>query len=196
MNDIATLLAAAAQRYPGIPRFLYGHSLGGNLVLNYPLRRRPALTGVIATAPVLKLAFEPPAIQVTLGRWMDKIWPAFLQSNGLELAALSHDPEVIRKYQNDPLVHDRISARLFVGFFEAGHWALENAPRFGLPLLLMHGSADRITSPEASSEFASRVGDRCTLKIWEGFYHEIHNEPEQSAVFDVLIAWLNEQIVN
>jgi len=194
MDDIATFLAEIEKRYPDIPCFLYGHSLGGNLVLNYALRRRPELTGVVATAPSLKLAFEPPAIQVALGRGMDKIWPAFVQSNGLETQALSRDPEVVRKYQSDPLVHNRISARLFVGFFEAGQWALDHASQFHLPLLLMQGSADRITSHEASCEFAASVGDAATLKIWEDFYHEIHNEPEQAQVFDTLITWLDEHV--
>ncbi len=196
MDDIANFLAEVEKRNPGIPCFLYGHSLGGNLVLNYALRGNPKLTGVVATAPSLKLAFEPPAIQVALGRGMDKIWPAFVQPNGLDLQALSRDPEVARKYRSDPLVHDRISARLFVGFFEAGQWALDHASQFRLPLLLMHGGADRITSHEASREFAARAGDEATLKIWEGLYHEIHNEPEQAQVFDTLIAWLDGQVAS
>ena len=66
MDDIASFSQQADQRYAGLPRFLYGHSLGGNLVLNYALRRKPDLRGVIATGPWLKLAFDPPPSQVTL----------------------------------------------------------------------------------------------------------------------------------
>ena len=66
MDDIASFSQQTDQRYAGLPRFLYGHSLGGNLVLNYALRRKPDLHGVIATGPWLKLAFDPPASQVTL----------------------------------------------------------------------------------------------------------------------------------
>jgi len=193
LDDIDAFLAEMDEYYPNLPRFLYGHSMGGNLVLNYALRRNPDLKGVISTSPWIKLAFEPPAVQVFLGKMMDKIFPAFIQGSGLETTDLSRDPEVVRAYEEDPLVHDKISARLFVGMYESGLWALEHASEFPLPLYLVHGSADKITSAEASREFAEKAGDKVTLKIWEGFYHETHNEPEQEAVFKSLIEWLDKQ---
>ena len=190
LDDMDTFLTEVDKDYPDLLRILYGHSMGGNLALNYALRRKPKLKGVIATGPWVKLAFEPPAVQVFLGRTMDKIYPAFIQASGLETAALSRDPEVVRAYENDPLVHDKISARLFVGMYESGLWALENAREFPLPLLLMHGSADRITSAEASREFAEKAGECVKLKIWDGLFHEIHNEPEQEEIFKTIINWL------
>ncbi len=193
LDDIETFLAEVAEYYPSLPRFIYGHSMGGNLVLNYSLRRKPNVRGVIATGPWLKLAFEPPAIQVFLGKTMDKIYPAFIQASGLETAALARDPEVVRAYEEDNLVHDKISARLFVGMYESGLWALEHAKEFPLPLLLMHGSEDRITSAEASRDFAEKAPEKVTLKIWEGFYHEIHNEPEQTDVFETTLDWLKKR---
>lgn len=192
LDDIDAFLAEVDKDYPDLPRILYGHSMGGNLVLNYTLRRNPELKGVIATGPWIKLAFEPPAVQVFLGKTMDKIFPAFIQASGLETAALSRDPEVVRAYEEDSLVHDKISARLFVGMYESGLWALENAEEFPLPLLLMHGSADRLTSADASREFAEKAGEKVKLKIWDGFYHEIHNEPEQADVFKTIIDWLEK----
>ncbi len=96
LDDIGNMLDEATGLYPGQPRFLYGHSLGGNLVLNYALRRRPAIAGVISTGPWLRLAFEPPAMKLCLARLMERVWPAFRQSNGLDTRALSHDPQVIR----------------------------------------------------------------------------------------------------
>jgi alpha-beta hydrolase superfamily lysophospholipase len=191
MDDVGRSLEEAAGRFPGRPRFLYGHSMGGNLVLNYALRRRPDLAGVIATGPWLRTAFAPPAWKVKLGRVMNNIWPALAQPSGLETQAISRDPAVVRAYVGDPLVHDRISARLFVSCYEAGLWALEHAAEFSLPLLIMHGGDDRLTSAAASREFAARVPGDCTLKIWESFYHEIHNEPEQRDVFAAIVDWLN-----
>ena len=190
MDDIAAFSQQTDERYPGLPRFLYGHSLGGNLVLNYALRRKPDLRGVIATGPWLKLAFDPPAAQVTLGRLMNGIAPGFTQHSKLNTKGLSHDQAVVSAYENDPLVHDKISARLFVSIYESGLWALEHAAEFPLPLLLMHGSADPLTSAKASQEFASKAGDKVTLKVWDGLYHEIHNEPEKEQVFAYMLNWL------
>jgi len=192
MDDISAFFKQVDERYANLPRFLYGHSLGGNLVLNYALRRKPDLHGVIATGPWLELAFQPPAAQVRLGRLMNGIAPGFTQHSKLDTAGLSHDQTVVSAYQNDPLVHDKISARLFVAIYESGLWALEHAAEFPLPLLLMHGAADPITSAKASREFAERAGDKVTLKVWDGLYHEIHNEPEKAQVFKVMLDWLEK----
>ena len=73
----------------------------------------------------------------------------------------------------------------------AGLWALAHAAELPLPLLLMHGGADRIVSLDASREFSTKAGERCTLKVWDGLYHEIHNEPEKEQVFAYLLEWLN-----
>lgn len=194
MDDIAALLSQAETRYPGLPRFLYGHSMGGNEVINFALRRKPDLAGVIATGPWLKLAFEPPAMQVILGRMMNRIAPGFTQNSKLDAAALSHDPKLVEAYKNDPLVHDKISARLFVEIYESGDWALAHAADFSLPLLLMHGSADRLTSANASREFAKNGGKNITLHIWDGDFHEIHNELDQAEVFQMMIHWLNARL--
>ncbi|MBI3173316.1 MAG: lysophospholipase [Chloroflexi bacterium] len=194
MDDIALLLKQAASRYPGLPMFLYGHSMGGNEVLNFSLRRKPELKGVIATGPFLRLAFQPPAAQVTLARMMNGIFPTFTQKSGLELAALSRDQKVVDIYAADPLVHDKITARLFVELFDSGEWALNRAGEFTLPLLLMHGSADRLTSANATREFARNGGKNISLHIWDGWYHEIHNEADQAEVFKVMLDWLNERL--
>jgi alpha-beta hydrolase superfamily lysophospholipase len=190
MDDITAFFGQIEARYPGLPRFSYGHSLGGNLVLNYALRCKPAWRGVIATGPWLKLAFDPPASKVSLGKMMNKILPGFTQASGLETAALSHDPAVVKAYENDPLVHDKISARMFVSTYDSGLWALEHAAEFLLPLLLMHGTADRLTSAEASRQFGEAAGKNVTLRLWDGWYHEIHNEPEKAQVFKEMTDWL------
>ncbi len=192
MDDIMAFFAQVEARCPGLPRFLYGHSLGGNLVLNYALRRKPDLRGVIATGPWLELAFQPPASQVTLGRLMNGIAPGFTQHSKLNTAGLSHDQAVVTAYENDPLVHDKISARLFVAIYESGLWALEHAAEFPLPLLLMHGASDPITSAEASRKFAEKAGDKVTLKVWDGLFHEIHNEPEKAEIFKMMLDWLGK----
>jgi alpha-beta hydrolase superfamily lysophospholipase len=93
-----------------------------------------------------------------------------------------------------PLVHDRLTARLGWAFLEAGEWALAQAGGLSTPLLLMHGTGDAITSHQASVEFARRAGDACTLRLWEGLFHELHNEPQWRDVVAEIIAWMEERL--
>jgi alpha-beta hydrolase superfamily lysophospholipase len=194
LDDLADFLDQVRARYPRRPVFLYGHSLGGNLVLNYILRRNPQLHGAIVTSPWLRVAFEPPPAKVALAKALERLVPAFSQDWGLEAAALSHDTEIVRGYAADPLVHGRISARMFVSFYEAGQWALAHAAEFPLPLLLMHGTADRVTSADASREFANRAGKTVTWRAWDGMYHEIHNESAREGVVSTMVRWMDARL--
>jgi len=191
MDDISRFLAKCAAELPGAPVLLYGHSMGGTLVLNYVLRELPQLAGTIATAPFLEPGFKPPAWKLLLGKAMDRLRPTLSLPSGIDPNCLSHDAEVVRAYRQDPLVHDRLSARLGMTLLQAGAWALEHASEFSIPLLLMQGSADPIVSAEACREFAAGVGARCDFKLWDGFYHEIHNESGKEAVYDYLLKWLS-----
>ncbi len=193
-KDISLFLNQASQRHPDLPLFLYGHSLGGTLVLDYPYTTSIKLAGVIATGPLLRPGFEPPAWKITLGKVMSRLLPTFSMANEIERPALSRDPNVVEAYNTDPLVHDRLSARLGIDMLETGSALMERAADFPFPLLLMHGGVDRITSPQASREFAEKAGDRCTLKIWDGCYHEIHNEPEKDQVFQFLLDWMEKRL--
>ena len=196
LDDIALLLAEASRRYPGRPQFLYGHSLGGNLVINYALRRRPPLSGVVATSPGLRTATPQPALKLWLGKIAYRVAPGLTLPTGLLLEGLSRDPAVVEKYRADPLVHDLVSARFGLDFLNAGEWALDavRAAEFPLPLLLVHGTADALTSAQASRDFAAKAGPRCALKLWEGLYHETHNEPEKAEVLAYMIAWLEQHL--
>ena len=192
-DDTALLLAEADRRYPGQPKFLYGHSLGGSLVLDYVLQRRPQLAGVIATGPLLRPGFDPPAWKIQLGKIMRSIIPSMTMFNEIDAQAVSRDPEVVRDYIDDPLRHDRISARLAIDMLETGLDILGKASGFPLPLLLMVGGSDRLVSVDACKEFAAKAGEMCTLRVWDGLYHEVHNEPEQEQVLDFLLKWLSSR---
>lgn len=191
LDDVSLLLTQAASRFPATSRFLYGHSLGGNLVLNYALRHPNGLAGVIASAPWLALAFAPPRVKLLLGRLLDKTLPHLTMSSGLNVHHLSHDPAVIAAYVNDPLVHDRISAQMGLALLDSGKWILEHAGDCQVPLLLMHGMEDRITSAEATARFATSVPGDCTHRCWEGLYHEIHNEAQCNSILITMISWLD-----
>jgi len=194
MDDVADFLRETNRRYPEMGQFLYGHSLGGNLVVNYCLRRRPSLKGAVVSGPAFRPAFTPPAWKLMMGKCVYSLWPSLTMPNGLERAALSRDTAVVRAYEAEPLVHDKLSARLGMDLLNSGEWALAHAKELPLPLLLMHGSADRLTSPQASEEFARLAGENCTLKIWDGLYHEIHNDPEKVEVLTYMAAWITERL--
>ncbi len=176
------------QRYPETSWFLYGHSMGGNLVLYYTLRRNPSATGVIACSPGLRPA-RPSPIPLGLGKALQQIFPSLRINNGLDLSGLSRDPKVIEAYRHDPLVHPHISLRLGVGLISAGEWLLNFKGKFPLPLLLMQGTADRLVDPRATDQFARQISGDTTYKTWEGFYHELHNEPQKAAVMTFILDW-------
>lgn len=194
MDDIGLLLKASHNRYPGKPRFLYGHSLGGLLTLNFVLRCKPQLNGVIVTSAGLRTALHKQKLKVAMCRLGSGILPTLALDSGLEHSALSRYPEVVRKYKDDPLVHDQVSFGLGACLLDAVEWTFAHATKFPtLPLLIMHGKEDRIAYWTGSQEFASLVKGDCTLKVWEGCYHELHNEPEQAEVFAFVLDWLEER---
>ena len=190
LNDLDLLINYATEKYSDQPLFLYGHSLGGNLVLHYGLKRSPLVNGIVITSPFLRAAFEPAAWKITLGKVMYTLWPSLSLGNELDPSALSKDQAVVDAYVQDPLVHDRVTSRMGIDMLNTGEWALENAASFPLPLLLMHGGGDRVCSPEASREFALKAGKICTLKMWDGLAHELHNEPEKEKVLSYMLQWI------
>ncbi len=189
MNDTALFLDRVTREWAGLPVTLYGHSMGGSLVLNYVIGRQPALARVVASAPYLRLAFQPPAWKVRLAQWLRWIVPTLSQKTGLDVNALSQDPAVIARYLADPLVHDRITVSFFACVHEAGEAAIGRASELTIPALVMHGSADRLTSPGGSADFVKNAAGKAVLKIWDGFYHELHNEPGWEAVAAFALAW-------
>lgn len=194
LQGVDNLIHKAKELFPELPIVLYGHSMGGNVALNYAMQKKPVLNGVIASSPWLRLAFAPPAIQVKLGHWMKKIYPAFSQSTHLDAQAISRIPEEVKKYENDPLVHDKITAMMFTSVYDAGLWALNNPEEMELPLLHFHGSADKLTSCDASIEFTGRVKGVVTFKIFEGAYHETHNDTCREEVLQLIKNWVEERL--
>ena len=194
LDSVGRIVEEAKTRYPGLKVFVYGHSMGGNIATNFVLRRQPAIAGLVATGPLYKLGFEPPAIKVALAKIMVNIYPKFTEPADLDINGLSRDKAVVDAYAKDPYNHGKITAGTFLGFFEAGKYAIAHAADLKVPALIMHGTADKLTSPEGSKEFvANAPKNLISSKWWEGFYHEIHNEPaaDRKQVLDYIINWLD-----
>lgn len=190
MDDINLLMNRTREFFAGVPVFLYGHSLGGNLAANYVLRRKPELRGLILSAPYFKLAFAPPRWKVALSKLLAGLLPSLTLPTEIDVTALSREEAVVQAYKADPLVHDRISSAFFNGVHAAGLYPIEQAATLQVPTLVMHGTADRLTSAEGTTEFARKNPEMITLKLWEGFYHEIHQEKEQQQVFRFVVDWM------
>jgi alpha-beta hydrolase superfamily lysophospholipase len=190
LQDIELLMKKATERCLDIPLILFGQSLGGNLVINYSMRMPIKPTCVIASSPWLRLAYDIPVIQEKLGRFLVKILPGMVQKSNFNINDLSRDKEVIKRYVEDALVHNKVSLNLGFSSIDAGLWALENTDKLDIPILLMHGDSDKITSHIATMEFSEKTKALSTLKIWEGFYHELHNEPEKHKIFDYVLNWI------
>lgn len=197
MQDIRRFLQLMTPRYPQIPHFLYGHSLGGLLVLSYAIQYGAGLGGVMVTGAALRDSLQEQKTKLALVKLLAPILPTLSIRSGLDITNLSHDPEIIEAYRNDPLVHYNVT----LGFGRAGLQAIDlcfaGAKEFPVPLLMIHGKADQITYPGGSEEFAKLVqeaGGDVTLRLWDDLFHEVHNEPEKSEVFQLMIEWLDKYI--
>lgn len=188
MIDI--LLNSCRKTFPGVPIYLYGHSLGGGIVLDYLLRNNPKIKGAIVTSPWLRLSFEPPRFKVFMATMMKNLLPGLILPSGLNVSHISHDKAAIENYLTDPLVHGKISLSLFHSAMNAAKNSLIHASELKVPTLLIHGSDDMITSPEGSREFAEKA-KMAELKIWVNGYHELHNEPFKDDFFKFILNWIN-----
>lgn len=192
-DTIDSQLSRISSEKPGVPLFIYGHSLGGTIVLDYLIRRKPPVRGAIVTSPWIKLTVAPSKIKVATVKLLKQFLPDITSSSGLNSAHLSHDKAVCDAYANDPLVHDRISLRLFTETEKAADEILENANRIELPLLIVHGRGDMITSPAGSTDVASSA-PAAILKLWDDGYHELHNEPFKEDHFTLIREWIETLI--
>ncbi len=170
--------------------FVWGHSMGGNIALNHVLLRTPLISGVIVTSPYLRLEREPRGFEILIARFMNAVAPSYTRETSLDVRSLSRDPAVVEAYRADPLTHGFISARWFVSARKAAHYALAHAAELRYPLLLMHGSADGITSVAGSREFADSLGGRCAYREFVGAYHELHNDVVKDEAYREIVSFI------
>ena len=193
-NDVASFLTWVRQQAAGSPLFLLGHSMGGLIVTYYILSQSPQLTGVILSAPALKLASVSPML-IAVGRLIAKVAPTLPMAT-LDLTAISRDPVVLKANADDPLVHrGGIPAATGLAMVQAVDYVQRQMENFRLPVLIVQGTADRLVDPEGSKQLYARAQSTDkTLKLYEGLYHEVLNEPEKDDVLADILAWLDQRI--
>lgn len=194
MDNIGELLAAAEKEYPLAPKILYGHSMGGNLTLNYALRNSPEIAGLVTTGAWITLPKPPSALLVGFGKLMKNILPSLLQPNNLDPNKVSTDPAEVAKYVNDPLVHNKISVNAGVEMLDAAKWLENYKGPATMPVLLMHATEDYLTSNKGTALLAGNLTGDVTHKEWAGMYHEIHNDLNRDQVFDYTYEWMEAKV--
>lgn len=194
LADLNKFLEEVKEREKEGKIFLWGHSMGGLIVSLYAIQYRPTLWGVVLTAPAYKLAVEVPALKIMAARVLSNVVPGLTLPNEVDPEALSTDPQVGKDYVADELVCQKASVRWGAEFLDAVDRGNARAREFKLPVLIAHGKGDRIAAWEGSESFLNAsASDDKTLKVYDGFYHELHNEvPEKREQFFAdLIEWLN-----
>lgn len=196
-SGINALRAEIARQAPDLPVFLLGHSMGGLIAASAVLEAEADYQGLLLTGPALQVPTPPPAWQVLLLKFLSVVAPS-MKALEIDAATISRDNSVVEAYIADPLVHhENIPARMVVSLFNEGARVLSNAADISLPVLLLHGAEDQLTSVSASQDFVNALGSsdkRCT--VYEGMYHELFNEPEQDDILQTCTLWMEERLAN
>jgi alpha-beta hydrolase superfamily lysophospholipase len=193
-EDLNLFLQFIRQREADCPLFLWGHSLGGAIALDYALRFPEGLQGVIVTSPAIgKVGVSP--LKMATGKLMSRFFPRFSLKLGLDNYAGSRDLSAISIYLQDPLRHEYASARLATEFLQTVDWIQSHVSDLRLPLLILHGSADRVTHPDSSWTFCLQVNfpDKECYEL-PGSYHDLHADLNRDEILADLGEWLERHL--
>jgi acylglycerol lipase len=196
LSDVDTFLERARQRFPGKTIFLLGHSMGGGVVTLYCITRQPGeIRGVVLSGAMLKLGDDISPSMAKLVGLLAKIAPG-MPTVKLDGTSVSRDPEVVKLYDSDPLNYRGATpAHTAAEFARTMQCIKTNMPEFRLPVFILYGSADRLVDPEGSKQLYEKASSTDkTIKGYEGFYHEIMNEPEKEQVLGDILAWLEAHL--
>ena len=195
-EDMRAFFQMVQKQNPTGPVFLYGHSMGALIALDYILHYPEGLRGaVISGAPIEPIGVAKPGL-VAVARVMFGIWPTFAVKLGLDHAALDRDPAVVKAYDEDPLVHGMVSARWGTESLATVAWVKEHCAEISIPTLFVHGEADRLNSADGACHFVEKIhfGDK-GVYIDPGSYHEPHNDLNHEQVLQEIEAWMQRHLV-
>ena len=192
MNDMDLVTEKTKELFPNLPHFIYGHSMGGNIAFNYLLRRKPKLSGGIITSPWFALTKDPNFLLKGMISFLKQIIPNLTIESGLEINYISTNANEVELYKTDALNHGKISFRLFNIITQSGSYAIKNSNQLEIPVLMFHGSADKITSPKASKKAADANPNLIEYTRWPDKYHELHNETNRAEIAASVIQWIEK----
>lgn len=180
---------------PGKPVFMIGHSLGGLIGVVYLLDHQAGLAGAVISGPAVSVPQNVSPLTVAMGKLLSTIAPK-LGLIGLKADGVSRDPAVVRAYVDDPLVYTgKTPVRSAAEALKAMQRVSAEARRITLPILILQGSEDKLVDPKGAQMLYDKVGSTDkTYKLYEGLYHEVHNEPEHDRVLGDVGAWLEAHL--
>jgi len=180
---------------PDKPIFILGHSLGGLIETYYLLDHQKEFTGAVVSAPSIKIQDTISPMTITMGKLLSKITPkAGLLA--LDAKAVSKDPAVVEAYVTDPLVYTgKITARLAAEMLRAMQRVTDEVGTISLPMIIVQGKADRLVDPSGAQMLYDKSSSTDkTLKMYDGLYHEVFNEPEREQVLADVEEWLESHL--
>jgi len=180
---------------PNTKTFMVGHSMGSTIAIDYALQHPGELQGLIISGTTLKLGSSISKASILTAKILSVILPK-MGVSALDPGGISRDPAVVAAYVNDSLNYTgKLSARFGVELLKTMQMLRSRLSEISLPLLIMQGSQDRISDPSSSKLLFDGVSSKDkTMKIYEGFYHEIFNDPERQQVFSDIEAWLKARV--
>jgi alpha-beta hydrolase superfamily lysophospholipase len=191
LADLKIFFDIVRSKHSDAKIFIVGHSMGGTIATAYAVHHQDEFDGLILSGAGLKAAISVPLALIILARTFSLLLPK-MGIAVFEASAISQDKAVVDAYVTDSLVYrGKIRARLGAELIRMMQELPHQMPKIVLPILIMHGTADRLSSPKGSEMLYERVSSRDkTLKLYEGFYHEIFNEPGREQVFKDMEMWL------
>lgn len=194
IGDTAVLMENSARIFGKDRRhILYGHSLGGNIVTNYLMSDNPQPDAGIITSPWFALSLKPSWFKMLMAQIVRRLLPGITVASDIDVRSLSRNENVVKQYLNDPMVHNFIRPKLFLEIEQYGLKASRNIYKINIPLLVMHGTADRITSFRVTRNFVMNSSRLTTFRKWTDAYHELHNDVCEQEVFSYVLGWLDKQ---
>lgn len=195
VEDLEEVLHWIKTKHPRKKLFLLGHSFGGQVSLNFLAAHPKMVQGAILSSPNIALAMKVPWITKVVGQFASKFLPSFHIPNDVDPKWVSRDPKVVKAYQEDRLVEDKISLRLGAEVLKNLEELPAKAKKIRTPVLFFQGSGDKITCPQATQDFFEHVSAKDRhLKIYPGFYHETLNELGKAEVYQDVLHWLEERV--
>jgi alpha-beta hydrolase superfamily lysophospholipase len=194
-SDLRLIGEDVQQRFPQLPLFVWGHSMG-SVVAVLAAQDLNWARGVITTGCALEAMPKLQGVAGVLLRMASALIPRLRISLRIDGAALTQVVEEQRRHMSDPLIPRTASLRLLYGFALACRTCRENAPRITLPWLAVHGEADRVCPISGSQSLIHALGSRDKqLVTYPGLLHEVHNEdePARAALFDLMSRWILER---